>query len=62
MPAGIGSWCSRPASSSWNDAIIEKIGTPSWNACVRRVENERPSWMRSTEKVMPCDDVAGRRK
>ena len=57
--SGMGAWCSRPGSSSWKDAIIEKIGTPSWKACVRRVENERPSWMRSTANVMPLRRVAG---
>ncbi|OUE08798.1 hypothetical protein CMsap09_07620 [Clavibacter michiganensis] len=62
MPSGMGAWCSSPSSASWNDAIIERIGRPSWYACVRRVENERPSWMRSTEKVMGLVTSPGRRK
>ena len=62
MPLGIGSACSTPGPSSWNEAIIEKIGTPSWYACVRRVENDRPSWIRSTAKVIPAEESPGRRK
>lgn len=53
IPSGIGSACSTPGSASWNDAIIEKIGTPFWYAWDRRVENDRPSWMRSTAIVIP---------
>jgi len=62
MPAGISAWCSSPGSTSWKLAIIERIGWPFWYACVRRVENERPSWMRSTEKVIGCSSSPGRRK
>ncbi|OUD85693.1 hypothetical protein BC477_14900 [Clavibacter michiganensis subsp. michiganensis] len=30
IPSGMGAWCSRPSSVSWNEAIIERIGRPSW--------------------------------
>ncbi len=55
-------WCSTPSSCVWNDAMSERIGSPCWYACVRRVENERPSWMRSTENVIGCCTSPGRRK
>jgi len=38
---------------------MEKIGTPFWYACDRRVENERPSWIRSTAIVMPWLESPG---
>ncbi len=59
---GKGSWCSTPSSGRWNEAIIEKIGTPRWYACTRRVANERPSWIRSTAKVIGSSVSPGRRK
>ena len=62
MPSGIGTACSIPGFSSWNEAIIEKIGTPFWKAWQRRVENERPSWIRSTANVSPCEASPARRK
>ena len=50
--SGIGSWWSRPPSGVWNDALIDRIGLPCWMACTRRVENDRPSRIRSTLKVI----------
>ncbi len=30
MPSGSGAWWSSPSSSVWNEAIIDRIGTPCW--------------------------------
>jgi hypothetical protein len=46
--AGIGSWWSNPASTTWNDADRLKMGRPCWMATTRRVTNDLPSRMRST--------------
>lgn len=45
---GIASWCSKPASSTWNDADMLKIGCPFCTATTRRVVKLLPSRMRST--------------
>ena len=55
-------WWLTPSSALWNEAIIDRIGRPFWYACVRLVENERPSWMRSTENVIGRAASPGRRK
>jgi len=60
--SGIGSACSSPSCSSWNEEIIERIGPPSWIACVRRALNERPSRNRSTAKVIGWSGSPARRK
>jgi hypothetical protein len=44
----MGSWCSKPGSSFWNDADMLKMGRPDWIATMRRVVNDDPSRMRST--------------
>ena len=62
MPAGISDWCSMPSSSSWNEAIMDRMGMPSWYAWTRRAENERPSRSRWTPKVMGLLASPGRRK
>ena len=36
--SGIDSWCSAPASASWNEAAQKKIGLPCWIAVTRRTE------------------------
>lgn len=41
---------SSPGSGSWKEAISSKIGFPSWLAVTRRVENDRPSRVRSTSR------------
>ena len=39
---------------------MDALDVEDWYACVRRVENDRPSWMRSTEKVIGCSSSPGR--
>ncbi len=46
--SGIGSPCSKPSSTVWNDADRLKIALPCWTATTRRVVKDRPSRMRST--------------
>ena len=46
--SGIGIWCSRPSSRSWNEAERLKMARPCCTATTRRVVKERPSRMRST--------------
>ena len=41
---------------------MDRIGLPSCEAWVRRVVKERPSWMRSTEKVISFLASPGRKK
>ena len=60
--SGIGSWWSMPRSGVWNDALIDRIGLPCWMACTRRVENDRPSRIRSTLKVIGWVSSPGRMK
>ena len=61
-PSGMSIWWSRPGARSSNEAIIDRMGWPFWYAWVRRVENERPSWMRSTENVIGSRMSPGRRE
>ena len=46
--SGIGIWCSRPASRSWNEAERLKMARPCCTATTRRVVKDRPSRIRST--------------
>ena len=50
------------AVGAWNDALIDRIGLPCWIACTRRVENDRPSRIRSTLKVIGWVSSPGRMK
>ncbi len=60
--AGISDWCSIPSSSAWKDAIIDRMGMPSWYAWTRRAEKDRPSRSRCTPKVIGLLASPGRRK
>jgi hypothetical protein len=53
---------STPGSGSWKDAIISKIGLPSWPAVIRRVEIVRPSRVRSTSNRTGSAGWPGRMK
>ncbi|MNL55822.1 hypothetical protein D3C87_1792640 [compost metagenome] len=48
LASGMASWWSKPGSSIWNEADMEKIGLPCWTATTRRVVKLAPSRMRST--------------
>ena len=48
--SGGSSWTSAPAWSSWKEEILARIGTPFWEAVVRRWEKDRPSCRRWTSK------------
>ena len=56
------SWWSRPPDASWNDAIIDRMGRPSWIACTRRVEKDLPSRIRSTANRIGLVSSPGRMK
>ena len=60
--AGISSWWSSPPSGSWKEQLIDRIGLPCWIAWTRRVENDRPSRIRSTLKVIGWVSSPGRMK
>ena len=49
-------------SGSWNDVIIERMGTPFCRAWVRRAEKLRPSRRRSTSNRISTSGSPVRRK
>jgi hypothetical protein len=53
---------SSPGSGSWKEAIISKIGLPSWRAVTYRVENARPSRVLVTSKRKGSSGRLGRMK
>ena len=59
---GAVSWWSSPASGTWKEQLIDRIGLPCWMAWTRRVENDRPSRIRSTLKVIGWVSSPGRMK
>ena len=60
--SGMGSLCSGPSSTTWNDVAMLKIARPCWIATTRRVTKLRPSRMRSTSKTIGVSGSPGRRK
>jgi hypothetical protein len=51
-----------PGSGSWKDAIISKMGLPSWPAVMCRVENARPSRVLVTSYCRGSSGRPGRMK
>ncbi|SLH92121.1 Uncharacterised protein [Mycobacteroides abscessus subsp. abscessus] len=60
--SGISSWWAGPVSPMWNEADMVKMAAPSCTPVTRRVQNERPSRMRSTRYTVGCCGLPGRRK
>ena len=46
--SGMAIWWSSPASATWKETSMEKIGRPCWMAATRLVVKLLPSRMRST--------------